>query len=56
MAAYKMSEIRCDICDDGHVEWDVTVAWLRKFLKEEEGWKIGRHGDICPRCAQEAKS
>lgn len=55
MAAHTIAEIRCDSCDDGESEWNVTLAWLRKLLKEERGWKCTSKGDFCERCAGKVK-
>lgn len=54
MAAHRLTEIRCDICNEAESEWNVTTTWLRNLLKDD-GWKITATRDLCPRCAREVK-
>lgn len=50
MSADRLIEIGCDSCGETESEWNITVASLRRTLRDDHGWRYSNGDDICGTC------
>ncbi len=55
MSAYRLTEVRCDGCDEAHSDWHVSALSIRRDLADG-GWRRIGVEDYCPRCLADKRA